>query len=205
MTQNKGDPVPTLVLASASVTRRQMLENAGIPFETLPVRIDEEAIRASMEAEGATPRDVADALGEFKARKGQEKRPDALVLGSDQVLALKGRVHGKPASREDAAAQLLLLQGQTHMLLSSAVIYHEGAPIWRAIGQVRLTMHPLSEAQIEAYLDRVWPDVSGSVGAYHAEGYGARLFSRIEGDWFSVLGLPLLEVCSFLRLRGWLD
>ncbi|MDG4646960.1 Maf family protein [Roseibacterium sp. SDUM158017] len=197
--------MPDLVLASASVSRRQMLENAGFRFEVLPIRIDEDAVRASLEAEGASPRDVADALGEFKARKGHEKRPDAVVLGSDQVLAFKGRVFGKAADRDEAAAQLFELQGQQHQLLSSAVIYHEGEPIWRSVGQVRMTMHRLSPAEIDAYLDHAWPAVSSSVGAYHAEGYGARLFSRIEGDWFSVLGLPLLDVCSFFRLRGWLD
>jgi septum formation protein len=90
------------------------------------------------------------------------------------------------------------------MLLSSAVIYHDGAPVWRTIGQARMTMHTLTPAQIDAYLDTAWPEVSSSVGAYHAEAYGARLFSRIEGDWFTVLGLPLLDVLSFLRLRGWL-
>lgn len=204
-TQNKGDLLPDLVLASASPARQRMLENAGIRFEAVPARIDEAAIRAALESEGAGPRDIADALGEFKARKAQERRPDAVVLGCDQVLALEGRVFAKPSSREGAAAQLGELQGRQHQLLSSAVIYHEGAPIWRSVGQARLTMHPLDAAGIERYLDVAWPDVSGSVGAYHAEAHGARLFSRIDGDWFSVLGLPLLEVCSFLRLRGWLD
>jgi septum formation protein len=196
--------VPDLVLASASETRARMFENAGIAFEALPVRIDEDAVRASLEAEGAGPRDVADALGEFKALKAQEKRPDAIVVGSDQVLALGRRVFAKPSSREVAAEQLGALAGQTHHLYSSAVLYHEGQPVWRAVGVARMSMHALSPAEIEAYLDVTWPEVASSVGAYHAEGYGARLFSRIEGDWFSVLGLPLLELCSFLRLRGWL-
>jgi len=181
-----------------------MLVGAGVAFDREPVRIDEAAIRASLEADGASPRDIADALGEFKARKGHDRHPDAAVLGSDQVLALKGRVLGKAADREAAAHQLSELQGQTHMLLSSAVIYHDGAPIWRGIGQARMTMHTLTPAQIDAYLDIAWPEVSSSAGAYHAEAYGARLFSRIDGDWFTVLGLPLLDVLSFLRLRGWL-
>jgi septum formation protein len=197
--------LPDLVLASASPARQRMLENAGIRFEAVPARIDEAAIRAALENEGATPRDLADALGEFKARRAQERRPDSVVLGSDQILALQRRVLAKPRSREQAAEQLAELQGREHQLLSSAVIYHEGAPIWRTVGQARMTMHPLDPAAIERYLDEAWPDVAGSVGAYHAETLGARLFSRIDGDWFSVLGLPLLEVCSFLRLRGWLD
>ncbi len=203
--QNKGHLVPSIVLASASDTRRRMLETAGISLDVLPVRIDEEAIRAALEAEGASPRDIADALGEFKARKGHEKSEDAVVIGSDQVLAVGGSVLGKAASREQAAEHLSRLQGRRHQLLSSAVIYHEGAPVWRTVGTAHLTMHALTEGEIAAYLDRAWPDVSASVGAYKAEGLGARLFARIDGDWFTVLGLPLLEVLSFLRLRGWLD
>jgi septum formation protein len=181
-----------------------MLESAGVPFDRDPVRIDEDAIRVAMTEEGATPRDIVDALGEFKARKGQDRNPDAIVLGSDQVLSIAGRVLGKAEDRDIAARQLSELQGQTHILLSSAVIYHDSAPVWRTIGQARMTMHKLTDAQIEAYLDHAWPAVASSVGAYHAEGYGARLFSRIEGDWHSVLGLPLLDVLSYLRLRGWL-
>ncbi len=203
-TQNEVMVLPRLVLASNSESRARMLASAGLSFGREPVRIDEAAIRASLEADGASPRDIADALAEFKARKGHDRHPDAVVLGSDQVLALKGRILGKAADREAAAHQLAELQGQTHMLLSSAVIYNDGAPVWRGIGQARMTMHALTPAQIDAYLDIAWPEVSSSVGAYHAEAYGARLFSRIDGDWFTVLGLPLLDVLSFLRLRGWL-
>lgn len=202
--KNNMTVLPRLVLASSSQSRSRMLADAGIPFDRQPVRIDEEAIRAAMEAEGASARDVADALGEFKARKGLDKHPDAVVLGSDQVLAFKGRLFAKPEDREAAARQIADLQGQTHILLSSAVIYHDGGPIWRTVGQARMTMHRLSTAEIDAYLDRAWPDVGSSVGAYHAESLGARLFSRIDGDWFTVMGLPLLDVLSFLRLRGWL-
>lgn len=181
-----------------------MLSAAGVSFDPVPARIDEVAIRDAMTAEGATPRDIVDALGEFKARKTHDKHPDAVVLGSDQVLALKDRVFGKPENRDAAAQQISELQGKTHHLMSSAVIYYEGQPIWRAVGQTRMTMHRLTESDIEDYLDHEWPKVASSVGAYHAEGYGARLFSGIDGDWFNVLGLPLLEVLSFLRLRGWL-
>ncbi len=194
-----------LILASSSPIRRELLENAGLSVDCRPARVDEEAIRESLLAEGAGPRDVADTLAEFKARRVAEKAaPDELVLGCDQVLALKGEAFGKPADEAQAAEHLCALQGKTHHLMSAAVLYEDGKPVWRHVGVVRMTMHALSDAQIEAYLKDAWPDVSYCVGAYQAERLGACLFSRIEGDWFSVLGLPLLEVLSHLRLRGML-
>lgn len=182
-----------------------MLRNAGLTFESCPVRIDEDTIRRSLVAEDASPRDIADTLAEFKSRRGSEKAPDALVLGSDQILALKGEVFAKPEDRTEAANHLRRLSGQTHHLYSAAVIYEESKPVWRSVGTARLSMHALSDADIEAYLDRAWPDASGCVGAYQAEAFGAQLFSRIDGDWFSVLGLPLLQVLSYLRMRGMLS
>ena len=181
-----------------------MLQNSGVRFESVPVRIDEDAIRQSLDADGATPRDIADTLAEYKARKGSEKAPDALVLGSDQILALKGEVFGKPRNRTEAALHLEKLSGQTHHLYSAAVIYEDAKPVWRTVGTARLSMHSLTQTEIEAYLDRAWPGVEGCVGAYQAEGLGGQLFSRIDGDWFSVLGLPLLQVLSYLRMRGML-
>jgi len=194
-----------LVLASASTARQALLRSAGVRFSVQPVQVDEDAIRQSLEIEGATPRDVADTLAEYKARRGAARAPEHPVLGSDQILDLGGRIFTKPKDRDAAAQTLSELQGKTHKLLSAAVIYFEGEPVWRHVGQARLTMHSLSPEQIEAYLSRAWPDVSGSVGAYHAEGLGAQLFARIDGDWHSVLGLPLLNVLSFLRTRGWLE
>jgi len=181
-----------------------MLRQSGLAFEVIPARIDETAILAALQADDAKPHDIADALAEYKARRVSQKLDQALVLGSDQILDLKGRVFTKPTSRDDAKQTLLDLQGQTHRLLSAAVIYEDGEPIWRSIGQARMTMHAMTPAEIDMYLDQTWPDVASSVGAYHAEGYGARLFSRIDGDWYSVLGMPLLNVLSFFRLRGWL-
>jgi len=195
---------PKLVLASGSATRQAMLRQSGLAFEVIPARIDETAILAALQADDAKPHDIADALAEYKARRVSQKLDQALVLGSDQILDLKGRVFTKPTSRDDAKQTLLDLQGQTHRLLSAAVIYEDGEPIWRSIGQARMTMHAMTPAEIDMYLDQTWPDVASSVGAYHAEGYGARLFSRIDGDWYSVLGMPLLNVLSFFRLRGWL-
>lgn len=190
----------SLTLASASEIRAQMLAQVGITHVKKPVRLDEDAIRAALVADGALPRDIADALAEAKARKAAD---GGLTLGCDQILALKSEVFGKPASRMEAQDHLSRLSGQTHHLYSAAVLYQDAAPVWRHVGVARLTMHKLTEPEIATYLDRAWPDVASSVGAYQAEDLGARLFARIEGDWFSVLGLPLLDLCSHLRLRGW--
>ncbi|GAB5447212.1 MAG: Maf family protein [Gymnodinialimonas sp.] len=182
-----------------------MLKKAGVEFESSPVRIDEDAIRRSLQADDASPRDIADTLAEFKARKAAEKHPTALILGSDQILALKGEVFGKSSDRSEAADHLRRLSGKTHHLYSAAVVYEDAKPVWRAVGTARLSMHALTDAEIDAYLDQAWPEVSGSVGAYQAEALGGQLFSRIDGDWFSVLGLPLLQVLSYLRMRGMLS
>lgn len=191
-----------LLLASQSTSRARLLSLAGLPFESVPARIDEATILSSLVAEGAAAHDVADALAEMKARKIAEKHPDRLVLGCDQVLALGAELFSKPRDRDEAAAHLARMQGQTHRLLSAALIYEDAQPVWRKVGVARLTMHALSDDEIARYLDLAWPDVAGSVGAYMAEDIGARLFSRIEGDWFSVLGLPLLDIAAYLRLRG---
>lgn len=193
-----------LILASASAARRSMLQNSGISFESLSVRIDEDGIKQALMADGATPRDIADTLAEFKARKAAEKMPAALTLGSDQILSLQGQVFSKPTSRQDAANHLNCLSGKTHHLYSAAVIYEDGKPVWRAVGTARLSMHRLTESEISAYLEAAWPEVASSVGAYQAEALGGQLFSRIDGDWFSVLGMPLLQVLSYLRMRGML-
>jgi septum formation protein len=190
----------SLTLASASQIRRQLLETAGLSLSIRPARIDEATIRDALLAEDAHPRDVADALAEFKARK---VAGEGLTLGCDQVLALKTEIFGKPDTRDMAREQLMRLSGQTHHLYSAAVIYDGAEPAWRHVGIARMTMHSLTPGEIDTYLDRAWPEVASSVGAYQAESIGARLFSRIDGDWFSVLGLPLLDICSFLRLRGW--
>ena len=191
-----------LVLASGSGIRRQMLENAGVSFEVSLPRVDEDAVRQSLLAEGASARDIADALAELKARKVSTRMPGALVLGCDQVLSFDGQIMAKPTSREQAEQQLRQLRGAGHQLLSAAVICEDGQPIWRFVGTVRLQMRDFSDSYLTTYLDRNWPDISNSVGGYKLESEGVRLFNRVDGDYFTVLGMPLLELLSYLILRG---
>jgi septum formation protein len=191
-----------ILLASKSEIRAQLLRQAGLTLDIRPARIDEEMIRHSLQSDGATPRDLADALAEMKARKISEKEPGPMVLGADQVLALKGKVFGKPETPEEAIAQLTELSGQIHRLLSAVVVYQDGKPLWRHVGEVRLHMHALSQAEIAAYVSRHWESVRHAVGCYKLEEEGVRLFSKVEGDYFTVLGLPLIEFLSWLRTRG---
>lgn len=192
----------SLILASASEARATLLRNAGVEIDIQPARVDEDAMKAALRAEGAAPRDLADALAELKALRVSARNPHRLVLGADQVLTCEGRAYDKPRDRAEARAHLLSLAGRSHQLLSAAVIAEDGRPVWRHVGVARLVMRPFSETFVDDYLDRLGDSVTHTVGAYHLEGLGAQLFSRVDGDYFTVLGLPLLECLGFLRARG---
>lgn len=192
-----------LILASQSASRRAMLAAAAIPFTAVSASVDEESVKTTLLAEGLAPRDMADALAELKAIKVSSRDPQALVLGCDSVVVLDdGSMLDKPVSRENARAHLTRLSGKRHDLVSAAVIAEAGRPVWRVVDRAKMHVRPLSEAFIETYLDQEWPEIAGCVGCYRIEGPGAQLFTRIEGSQFTVLGLPLLQVLDYLRIRG---
>lgn len=192
-----------IVLASQSAARRAMLAAAGVAHDAVPAHVDEEGVTAGLMAENASPERIADALAELKAVKISRKLPGVLVLGADSVVVTAdGTLINKPETRSNAEIQLRQLAGTTHRLLSAAVIAENGVPIWRAGGSVRLTMRSLSDEFIADYLDSEGEAVLGCVGCYRIEGLGAQLFTRVDGDQFTVRGLPLFAVLDFLRVRG---
>jgi septum formation protein len=194
--------MPRLILASSSEARRRMLAAAGLTFDTAAARIDAPALRAALDAEGAAPRDVADALAEAKALKVSARNPGALVIGADQVLDLDREIFPKAGTPEELRAQLARLAGRGHRLHSAAVAAEDGEPIWRHVGEARLHVRSASDRWLDEYVARNWQYIRGSVGGYLIEGEGVRLFDRVEGDTFTIQGLPLLPLLSWLTLRG---
>jgi septum formation protein len=192
-----------IILASQSAARRAMLTAAGVAHEARPAHVDEEGVTEALLAERASADRIADALAELKAVKISRANPTALVIGADSVVVdAEGRLLAKPETPERAAAQLRQLSGTTHRLVSAAVVAEGGTPVWRAAAAAKLTMRPLSNAFIADYLAREGEAVLGCVGTYRIEALGAQLFTRIDGDHFTIRGLPLLALLDYLRVRG---
>lgn len=194
-----------LILASGSPFRLAMLKNAGVDVEAVPAKVDERALEAPLEDSGASPEDVATILAEAKATEVSERMPGALVLGCDQTLSLGDEVFHKPADMEGARRHLLALSGKTHQLNSAAVLARDGTVLWRHVGIANLTMRRLDPAFIGRHLARVGAKALSSVGAYQIEGEGIQLFEKVEGDHFTIVGLPLLPLLTELRSLGAID
>ena len=192
----------TIVLASASQVRRTLLTAAGLDVAVDPAAVDEAAVKASLAAEGVGPSEIAEALAELKASRVSPGHPGRLVIGADQILECEGRSFDKPADRAAARLQLATLRGRRHSLFSAVVVLRDGQRLWHHVGRADLTMRAFSESFLESYLDRAGSAATASVGAYQLEGLGAQLFQRIEGDYFTILGLPLLPLLDFLRGVG---
>lgn len=188
-----------LILASGSPFRKKMLVDAGLDVEAVPAEINERAVEAPLADSGVSPEDVAAILAEAKAVEVSERRPGALVLGCDQTLSLGDEVFHKPADMEGARRHLLALSGKTHQLNSAAVLVRDGEVLWRHVGVANLTMRRLEPAFIGQHLARVGDKALSSVGAYQIEGEGIQLFEKVEGDYFTIVGLPLLPLLTELR------
>jgi septum formation protein len=193
---------PPVILASASRIRLELLERAGVAATAEAAAVDEAEIKVAFQAEQASTEACAQALAALKARRISERHPEALVIGADQMLDCDGVWFDKPADLDEARTHLQVLRGKTHRLVTAAVVMHGGNQLWHVISPARLTMRPFSDAFLEDYLRQAGEAVLGSVGAYQLEGLGAQLFDRVDGDFFTVLGLPLLPLLGFLRGHG---
>jgi len=192
-----------LILASQSASRRAMLDAAGVPHVAMAAGVDEDGMKLALRGEGHDARALADALAELKATKVSRRHPTDLVLGCDSTVVLDdGTMIDKTASREESRDQLRRMRGTRHRLFSAAVICEGGSPVWRHVDVAKMHMRDFSDAFIESYLDAEWPTIGGCVGGYRIEGRGAQLFARIEGSQFTILGLPLLPLLDYLRVRG---
>ncbi|MGO9816598.1 MAG: Maf family protein [Acidocella sp.] len=195
----KGGAAPRLILASTSAARQAMLRQAGLDFAAIPSGVDEAALKQGF---AGTPEELALALAAAKARAVGASHPGALVLGADQLLVCDGAVFDKPADLDEAAAHLRRLSGRTHQLVTAACVVTGGEIAWSHVERATLSVRELSEAFIARYLAAEGKEVLGCVGAYRLEGLGAQLFTRIEGDHFTILGLSLLPLLGFLRGAG---
>ncbi|MCK5274591.1 MAG: Maf family protein [Alphaproteobacteria bacterium] len=193
---------PEVVLASGSRPRARMLANAGVPFTASAASVDEEAIKASMQATGADVADVAELLAATKAQQVSRNHENSLVIGADQMLACDGEWFDKPANPLAARNQMEKLRGRTHELISAVCVVRDGDVLWHHIERARITMRPFSDAFTDQYIDKMGENISATVGGYELEGLGVQMFSHIEGDYFTILGMPLLPLLDFLRGHG---
>lgn len=194
-----------IILASGSPFRRELLENAGVAFDVVRPEIDERAVEAPLKSSGATPEEVAQILAEAKATEVSERHSGAIVIGSDQTLSLDDEIFHKPKDMEGARRHLLALSGKTHHLNSAIALVRDGETIWRFVDVARLTMRHLEPAFVGRHLARVGEKALTSVGAYQIEGEGIQLFDRVEGSYFTIVGLPLLPLLAKLRELGAID
>ncbi len=194
-----------LILASKSPFRSAILKNAGIVFSTESADIDERAVEAPLYKSGATPQEVAQVLAEAKALSVSENHPDVVVIGCDQTLSLGDQIFHKPVDMDAARRQLLQFSGKTHQLNSAVVLVKNGKPLWRHVSVARMTMRDLDPGFVGRYLGRVGDIALSSVGAYQVEGPGIQLFEEIEGDYFTIVGLPLLPLLNELRKENLID
>ena len=193
--------MPNIILASGSASRRALLAGAGITALNIKPNVDEESARASFRSENMPVRDQAMQLAGMKAVKISRAEP-GLVIGGDQMLNLEGTAFDKPIGMDGARKHLLAMSGKTHVLETAIVVAENGMPVWRYLARPKLTMRPLSEEFIDKYLEETGEIILDTVGAYQLEGLGAQLFSHIEGDYFTILGLPLLPLLDYFRTRG---
>lgn len=192
---------PSIILASGSASRRALLKNAGVDAVSISPILDEDSVKTGLRASNVPIRDQAMKLAELKGQKVSAQNP-GLVIAGDQMLALGERAFDKPKDKDEARGHLEALGGQTHTLETAIVICDGGVPVWRHLARPKLTMRPLSKAYIDTYLDEVGDSVLQTVGGYQLESLGSQLFTKIEGDYFSILGLPLLPLLDYLRTRG---
>jgi len=195
-------PEPSLILASASSSRRNLLAAAGLHFRIEPARVDEVAVKRAAQADGMGAAEAALALADLKAAQVAGRNPAALVIGADQILVCDGAWFDKPEDQAAGRAQLITLRGRSHTLATAVVCHHGGTRVWHHLAAPRLTMRGFSDAFLDAYLAAEGDAVTSTVGAYRLEERGAHLFERIDGDHAAILGLPLLPLLGFLRHDG---
>ena len=190
-----------IILASESKIRRKLLLQAEVNFQSIAAKIDEDTIKESLKNEGAKPKDISDALAEYKAIRVANNFPTDIIIGCDQILVCNNEIISKARTLNEAKETLKLLRGKSHQLLSSAVIYDNHKPVWRTTSRAQLFMRDFTDEYLEYYIKTSGTDILSSVGCYLLENNGVNLFNRIQGDYFTVLGFPLLEVLDFLRKR----